>query len=52
MILIYKDGITLFNFQTNVNVDVYLDNKKINVVKDGIKWKIDYNFQKSGKYNI
>ena len=31
---INKDGITLFNSQTNFNVDVYLDNKKINVVKD------------------
>ena len=34
------------------NINVYLNNKRINIKKEGYKWKLDYNFEKEGKYNI
>ena len=53
-----KDGITLFNQHEN-NIDpikdsiyVFLENKRINIINEDYKWKLDYIFQKDGFYNI
>ena len=52
-----SDNIYLFNRETNNEIDVYLNDKKINMIGDikdekkSIKiWKVDYNFEKEGKY--
>ena len=45
-----NNKITLFNTEIKEGIDVYLDNKKINMIKDDNIWKIDYNFEKDGKY--
>ena len=42
--------ITLFNTVIKNGIDVYLNNKKINMIQEGDLWKIDYNFEKDGKY--
>jgi len=34
------------------NVDVFLENKRINIKNEKNKWKIDYKFEKEGKYNL
>ena len=46
---INKD-IILFKTDINNNIDVNINNQKINVMKDNNKWK--YNFNKEGNYNI
>ena len=49
---IKKDKIILFTSNINNGIDVYLNNNKINMINDFFKWKIDYNFEKDGKYNF
>ena len=44
---INKD-IVLFNTDINNDIDVCINNQKINVIKESNKWK--YNFQKEGNY--
>ena len=44
---INKD-IKLFKNKMNYNIDVYINNEKINIIKDKKNWK--YNFNKEGKY--
>ena len=34
------------------NLKVFLENKRINLINEGNKWKIDYKFEKEGKYNL
>ena len=34
------------------NVNVYIENKRINIINEENKWKIDYKFEKEGKYNL
>ena len=34
------------------NVNVYIENKRINVIYEENKWKIEYKFEKEGKYNL
>ena len=34
------------------NVNIFIGNKRINIINEGNKWKIDYKFLKKGKYNI
>ena len=34
------------------NVNVFLENKRINIKNEKNKWKIDYKFEKEGKYNL
>ena len=41
-------NLVLFQTEINNGIDVYLNNKKINLLKDNKKWK--YNFTKEGKY--
>ena len=45
-----NNKIVLFNTEIKNGIDVYLNNKKINMIQDGKLWKIDYNFEKDGKY--
>ena len=53
-----KDGITLFNqYENNKDeikdsIYVFLENKRINIMNEDFKWKLDYNFQKDGFYNL
>ena len=42
--------ILLFNTDINNNIDVNINNKKVNVIKENNKWK--YNFTKEGNYYI
>ena len=34
------------------NVNVFLENKRINIINEENKWKIDNKFEKDGKYNL
>ena len=45
-----NNNIILFNADINKKIDVYLDDNKINMIKDNNQWKIDYKFIKDGKY--
>ena len=47
-----NNKIILFNSDNNNEIDVYLNNKKINMIKESKKWIIDYNFQKKGIYQF
>ena len=47
-----KNKIVLFNTEIKNGIDVYLNNKKINMIQDNKLWKIDYNFEKDGKYTF
>ena len=47
-----NNKIILFNSDINNGIDVYLNNKKINMIKEDKKWIIDYNFQKEGIYQF
>ncbi len=47
-----NNKIVLFNTEIKNGIDVYLNNKKINMIQDGKLWKIDYNFEKDGKYTF
>ena len=46
---INKD-IKLFKNKMNYNIDVYINNEKINIIKDKNNWK--YNFKNEGKYTF
>ena len=43
-----NNDIILFNTDNNNDIDVYINNKKINIIKENNKWK--YKFEKEGKY--
>ena len=45
-----NNDIRLFYTDTNNNIDVYINNEKINVIKDNKDWK--YNFKNEGKYTF
>ena len=47
-----NDKIALFNTDINDGIDVFLNNKKINMIKDNNKWIIDYHFDDYGKYSF
>ena len=47
-----NNKIILFNSDINNEIDIYLNNKKINMIKEDKKWIIDYNFQKEGIYQF
>ena len=47
---IQDNKILLFNTKIKNGIDVYLNNKKVNMIQDNELWKIDYNFEKDGKY--
>ena len=31
---------------------MFLNNKRVNIINEEDKWKIEYEFEKGGKYNI
>ena len=43
-------NIILFNSDLEFGIEVYLNNKKIKIIKEDKKRKIDYSFNKAGKY--
>ena len=43
-----NNNIILFNTDNNNDIDVFINNKKINIIKDNNKWK--YKFENEGKY--
>jgi len=45
-------SIILFNTDYNYEIDLYLNDKKVKMIKDNGSWKIDYNFKNEGKYQI
>ena len=47
-----NNKIVLFNTKITSGIDVYLNNNKINMIQNGELWKIDYNFNKNGKYTF
>ena len=47
-----NDDIYLFKTEISHGIDVYINNKKINLKKKGNEWKIHYNFPKEGKYRF
>ena len=47
-----SNNIVLFNSEIKDGIDVYLNNKKINMIKDGKKWEMDYKFENDGKYTF
>ena len=47
-----NDKIALFNTDINDGIDVFLNNKKINMIKDNNKWIIYYHFDDYGKYSF
>ena len=46
------NNIILFNTDKNDGIDVYIENNKMKMIKDNKKWKIDYKFERKGKYNF
>ena len=42
-----NNNITLFNTDTNNKIEVYLNNKKINMIKEGKQWKIKNEYIKN-----
>ena len=47
-----NNKIVLFNTKITSGIDIYLNNNKINMIQNGELWKIDYNFNKNGKYTF
>ena len=47
-----NNKIVLFNSDMKDKIDVFLNNKKINMIKDNNKWIIGYHFKKEGKYSF
>ena len=47
-----NNSIILFNSDYNYEIDLYLNNKKVKMLKDNSRWKIDYNFKIEGKYKF
>ena len=47
-----NNKIILFNSDINNGINIYLNNKKINMIKEDKKWIIDYNFQKKRNISI
>ena len=54
----YKEDIILFNNNDDNknefidNINVYINENKIDIKNDGNKWKINYNFKNKGEYEI
>ena len=49
---IYKNKIALFNSEINEGIEIFLNNKKMNMIKDNEKYLINYNFKQSGNYSF
>ena len=47
-----QKGVVLFNKDKIDGIDVYLNNNKINMIKEKNRWIIDYNFKNSGRYKF
>ena len=47
-----NDNIILFNSEINSGIDCYLNDQKINMIKEDIKYKLNYKFQNEGKYSF
>ena len=47
-----NNKVILFETAIKEGIDVYLNNQKINMIKEGNKSKIDYIFENDGKYNF
>jgi surface protein len=47
-----NNSVIIFKSDYNYEIDLYLNNKKTKIIKDNGSWKIDYNFNKEGKYNF
>ena len=47
-----NNSVILFKSDYNYEIDLYLNNKKVKMIKDNGNWKIDYNFIKEGKYQF
>ena len=45
-----NNNFILFKTNINVEIDAYLNNQKVNIVKENDKWIADYKFKKDGKY--
>ena len=45
-------SIPLLNTNSNDRIDIYLNKSKINMLKENDNWILDYNFEKSGKYEF
>ena len=46
------NNILLFNSKIKDGIDVFVNNKKINMIIEDNKWKIDYDFQNIGQYTF
>ena len=46
------DNFHLFYSKKEQDIDVYLNDKKIDMINEDGLWKIDYNFEKDGKYSF
>ena len=46
------NGVVLFNRKNKDGMDIYLNDKKINMKNEKDKWIIDYDFKKDGKFNF
>ena len=47
-----NDGVLLFNRKDIKGIEVYLNNKQVNLKNKDEKWIIDYNFKKDGRYKF
>ena len=47
-----EKGFNLFNTLSNMKAEVYINNKRVNLIKEKHLRKIDYNFQEDGKYKF
>ena len=47
-----SNNIILFNTDINNDIDIYLNNKKINMIKENNQWIINYKFEKDGIYTF
>ena len=46
------NGVILFNKKNKEGIDVYLNNTKINLIKEENECKMDYHFKEEGKYKF
>ena len=45
-------NIVLFKTNSKIEIEVYLNNKKVKMLNNKGSWEIDYTFKKDGKYNF
>ena len=45
-------GVVLFNKRKKDEIEVYLNDTKVNMINEENQWKIDYNFKEDGKYKF